>query len=51
MIKDIRNVFRVKKENKTIKNRIIVDIRNFLELKVEKKHYKPVRVSNIWSNN
>ena len=37
MIKDIRNVFRVKKENKTIKNRIIVDIRNFLELKVEKK--------------
>ena len=39
------------KEKKTIKNRIIVDIRNFLELKVEKKYYKPVRVCDCWSNN
>ena len=50
MIKDIRNVFRVKKKTKQLKT-IIVDIRNFLELKVEKKYYKPVRVCNCWSNN
>ena len=31
MIKDVRNIFRLKKENKAIKDRINRDIRNLLE--------------------
>ena len=30
-IKDIRNVFRLKKEHETIKDRVIRDIRNLFE--------------------
>ena len=47
-IKDIRNLFRLKKENKLIKDRILRDIRNLLE---HEDYYKPVRVSSFWSNN
>ena len=47
-IKD-RNIFRLEKETKVIKDRILRDIKNLFEHKGEK--YKPVRVSNFWSNN
>ena len=49
-IKDIRNLFRRKKEVKAIKDRILRDIKNLFENK-EENYYKPVRVSNFWSNN
>ena len=46
----MRNLFKLKKENQAIKNRIIRDIRNPFENK-EEDHYTPVRVINFWSNN
>ena len=49
-IKDIRNLFRLEKETKAIKDRILRDIKNLFEHE-EENYYKPVRVSNIWSNN
>ena len=42
--------FRLKKENKGCKDRIIWDIRNFFEHK-EEYYYKPVTVNNFRSNN
>ena len=51
IIKDIRNRFRLEKETKAIKDRILRDIRNLFEHEEEEKYYKPVRVSNFWSNN
>ena len=51
-IKDIRNLFRQEKETKTIKDRILRDIKNLFEHEEEEEnYYKPVRVSNFWSNN
>ena len=47
MIKDVRNIFRLKKENKPIKDRIIRDIRNLFEHE-EEDQYKSVRVGNVW---
>ena len=38
----------MKKENKTIKGRIIRDNTNLFEQKED--YYKPVRVGNFWSN-
>ena len=50
--KDVRNLFRLKKETKAIKDRILRDIKNLFEHEEEEKNYsKPVRVSNFWSNN
>ena len=49
-IKDIRNIFRLEKETKTVKNRMLRDIKNLFEHE-EEKSYKPVKVSNFWSNN
>ena len=46
-IKDIINVFRLKEENKAIKDRMIRDIRNLFGKKKE-NYYKPVRVGNFW---
>ena len=47
-IKDKRNLFRLKKENKVIKDRMLRDIRNSFEHQEEEKnYYKPVRVTNI----
>ena len=40
VIKDIRNPFRMKKENEVIKERIIRDIRNLIE-QPKKDYYKP----------
>ena len=49
-IKDIRNIFRLKK-TKSIKDRILRDINNLFEHNEEEEnYYKPVRVSNFWSN-
>ena len=50
-IKDIRNLFRLEKETKTIKDRRLRNITNLFEYKEEENYYKPVRVSNFWSNN
>ena len=51
-IKDIRNLFRLKKENEAIKDKIIRDIRSLFELENEEQDYdKPVRVGNSWTNN
>ena len=52
IIKDIRNIFRLKKEIKGIKERRLRDIKNLFEYeKEEENYYKPVRVNNFWSNN
>ena len=51
MLRDIRTVFRLEKENKTIKDIILRDIRNLFENKEEEKYCKAVRVHNFWSNN
>ena len=47
--KDIRNIFRLKKENEETKVRVIRNTRNLFEH--EEDYYKPVRVGNFWSNN
>ena len=49
MIKSIKNIFILKKENKEIKDRIIRDNRTLFEQ--EDDYYKPKRVSNFWNNN
>ena len=36
MVKDIRNLFRLKKETKAIKERILRDIKNLFEMKKNK---------------
>ena len=52
IIKDIRNLFRLKKETKAIKDRILWDIKNlFKHEKEEENYYQPVRVSNFCGNN
>ena len=48
--KHIRNIFRLKKENKAIEDRIIRDIRNHFEHE-EEDYYIPVRAGNFCSNN
>ena len=49
MTKNITNLYRLKKENELIKDRIIRDIKNLLEQE-EEDYYKPVRVDNFYSN-
>ena len=51
IIKDIRNLFRLKKETKATWSRILRDIKNLFEHKEEENYYKTVRVSNFLSNN
>ena len=46
IIKNIRNIFKLKKGNKAIKIKIISYIRNLFELE-NKGYYKPVRVGNF----
>ena len=47
----IRNLLRLEKETKAIKDRILRDIRNLFEHeKEEVNYYNPVRVSNFWIN-
>ena len=51
-VKDVRNLFRQEKETKSIKDTIPRDIKNLFEHEKEaENYYKPVRVSNFWSNN
>ena len=45
---DVRNLFRLKKETKPIKNNIIRYIRILEHEKVD--YYKPVSISSLWSN-
>ena len=47
--KDTRNIFRLKKENESIKDRVIRDTRHLFEHEVE-AYYKPIRVGNFCSN-
>ena len=49
-VKDIIDLFKLKKERKAIKNRKIRDIRNLFEHEEEENYYKPVRVGNFWRN-
>ena len=49
--KDIRNHFRLEKETEAIKDRILRDFKNFFEHEEAENYYKPVRLSNFWSNN
>ena len=66
IIKDIRNLFRLKKEQsdtaikdmrnlknevKGIKDIVLRNIKNLFEFEKEENYYKPVRVNNFWSNN
>ena len=50
IIKSIRNLFKIKKENEEIKDRIIKDIKTLFEQE-EKDYYKPIRVGNFWNKN
>ena len=50
IIKDTRNVFRLEKETKPIKDTILRDIKNLFEHE-EENYYKIVRVNNFWINN
>ena len=43
--KDIAKIFRLKKENKVIKHRMLRDINNIFDNKEEENYYTPVRVS------
>ena len=50
--KDIRNLFKRKKETKAIKDKMRRKSKNLFEHEEEEEnYYKPVRVSNFWSNN
>ena len=49
IIKSIRNLFKLKIENKAIKDRIIRDIRTLY--KEEDNSYKPIRMGDCWNNN
>ena len=51
LIKDTRNLFRQEKKTRPIKDRILRGIKNLFEHEEEENYYKPVRVSNFWSNN
>ena len=50
IINNIKNLFKLKKENKGIKDRIIRYIRTLFEQE-EKDYYKPIRIGNFWNNN
>ena len=47
--KDIRNLFKVEKETKEIKDGRLIDL--FEHEKEEKNYYKHISVNNFWSNN
>ena len=45
--KHIRNLFRRRKGNKTIKDKIIRDIKDFGE---KDNYYKPIKIGNVWKS-
>ena len=52
IIKDIRNLFRLKNEVKGINSIVLRYVNNVFENENEEEnYYKPVRVNNFWSNN
>ena len=63
IIKDIRNLFRQKKEQSDtaikdmrnlkneVKDIVLRNVKNLFEFEKEENYYKPVRVNNFWSNN
>ena len=48
IVKNLRNPCRLKKENKTIRERITRDIRNLFEL--EEDYHKPAKVGTFYIN-
>ena len=48
---DVRNLFRLEKETKSIKDRILRYIKNLFEDEEEENCFKPVWVNNFWNNN
>ena len=52
IIKDIENLFRIKKENKGSKDVVLRSIKSLFEYKKEEEnHHKPAKVNNCWKNN
>ena len=52
IIKDIRNLFRLKNEVKGINNIVLRYVNNLPENENEEEnYYKPVRVNHFWRNN
>ena len=49
IIKSIRDLFKIKREDESIRDRIIWDIKTLF--KQECDYYKPIRVGNFWNNN
>ena len=48
----MRNLFRLEKETKAIKDRQLIDNNNLSKHEEEEEnYYNPIRVSNFWSNN
>ena len=47
VIIDTWNLFKLKKENETIKNRVIRDIRNLFEYEEDRNYHKSERVCNF----
>lgn len=50
IIKNLRNLFKLKKGNKSIKDRIIRYIKTLFKQQKE-YYYKPVRIGSFWKNN
>ena len=46
VIKDVKNIFRLEKETRAIKGRILRNIKNIFEHENKKIYYKPVRINN-----
>ena len=51
VLRDIRNIFILEKENKAIKDIMPRHVKNIFENEEEQNYYKPIIVSNFWSNN
>ena len=50
LFKNIRNLFRIEKENKAINDIIIRDIKTLFEQQ-EEDYYNSTRIGNFWNNN
>ena len=49
IIKNVRNLFKLKRENEAIKDRKVRDIKTLFKQQ-EEDYYKLVRVGNFWNN-
>ena len=50
MIKNIRNLFKLEKENQAIKDKTMRDIKTFFEQQ-KAEYYKPVKFGEFWEKN